>query len=79
MAKIARRQNQVLFSNLLQVLGLSHLVILDHLCLLGLKIQEQEVASILLLHLSVQEVTQGDGIPLQEEVANHAQCPVLQA
>ena len=70
----------------LQVLGLSHLVIQDPLCLLGLKTQEQEVASILLvadlLHLSVQEVPQdviqGDGIPLQEEVANHAQCPVLQ-
>ena len=44
------------------------------------------MASILLvadlLHLLVQEVPQdviqGDGIPLQEEVANHAQCPVLQ-
>lgn len=76
----------VLTVHVLQVLGLSPLVIQDPLCLLGLKTQEQEVASILLvadlLHLLVQEVPQdviqGDGIPLQEEVANHAQCPVLQ-
>ena len=69
----------VLTVHVLQVLGLSHLVIQVPLCLLGLKTQEQEVASILLvaylLHLSVQEVPhdviQGDVIPLQEKVVNH--------
>ena len=76
----------VLTVHVLQVLGLSPLVIQDPLCLLGLKTQEQEVASILidadLLHLSVQEVPQdaiqGDSMPFQEEDENHTLFPVLQ-
>ena len=69
-----------------RVLGLFLLVTLDPLFLHGLKIQELGEAFIHpaadLPHHSVQEVLQDvfqeDGIPLQEEVVNPAQCPVLQ-